>query len=305
MDTARSKGLMQDTFFGVARREDYRHLVQWLVAMGQAPGQQCLHTWSGQGTEAMQQQLLGYWEASELCYVLAWQADRLVGAMGSEYDQELARAWLHGPHATAASWEALAAELYTRLLAELPEGIRQWDAYLNVENVRARHFYAARGFKESENLSYDFWLVPDDRIASSDARCALLGAHHTASFQQLYHSLFPAAYYSGERIVQMMGQTHQVFVVAEGAEVQGFAVASVEDRSAGEIQFLGVREEVRRQGMGRRLLLAAVNWLLDEAGVARVCLNVNQERVHARRLYESAGFRLRYTGIGLCKTAAG
>jgi GNAT superfamily N-acetyltransferase len=75
-----------------------------------------------------------------------------------------------------------------------------------------------------------------------------------------------------------------------------------ESLSMGEIQFLGVREEHRRQGVGRRLLLAAIDWLLDQAGVSWICLNVGEELVHARSLYESVGFGLRFTGVGLQKT---
>lgn len=100
----------------------------------------------------------------------------------------------------------------------------------------------------------------------------------------------------------MMGQSHQVLVAAEGQEVLGFVVVSVEEGlSAGEIQFLGVREDCRRQGYGRRLLLSAIDWLWDRGGVAGICLNVGEEQFSARGLYESVGFRLRYTGIGLRK----
>jgi GNAT superfamily N-acetyltransferase len=60
-----------------------------------------------------------------------------------------------------------------------------------------------------------------------------------------------------------------------------------------------VREDARRQGYGRCLLLSAVDWLLDVGGVSRVTLNVGDELVHARELYENAGFRLRFTGVGL------
>jgi ribosomal protein S18 acetylase RimI-like enzyme len=101
----------------------------------------------------------------------------------------------------------------------------------------------------------------------------------------------------------MIGQSHQVLVVPQGDEVVGFAVVSADEGlSMGEIQFLGVREEHRRQGVGRRLLLAAIDWLLDQAGVSWICLNVGEELVHARSLYESVGFRLRFTGVGLQKT---
>jgi GNAT superfamily N-acetyltransferase len=293
---------MQDIIFRAAQRDDYQELALWLVTAGQAPEQHCLHTWSGQSADALWQQLLSYWDTSEMCYVMALQDGQLAGAMGSEYDKELGRGWLYGPHVATENRETIAVELFTRLLAELPACIRQLDAYLNVENVRGRRFYAQQGFKERENLSYDFWLMPGDRVVSGDKRCHLLAKPHKASFKQLYETLFPAAYYSGERMLRMIGQSHQVLVVAEEKEVLGFVVVSIDESlSTGEIQFFGVRENYRRQGYGRRLLLSAIDWLLDKAGVSQVCLNVGKELVYARSLYESVGFRLRFTGVGLQK----
>jgi GNAT superfamily N-acetyltransferase/RimJ/RimL family protein N-acetyltransferase len=292
---------MKDIIFRVAQEDDYRELVEWLVQVSQAPEQHCLHTWSGQSADVLWQQLLSYWGESELCYVMALQNGQLVGAMGSEYDEELERGWLHGPHVATEDWATVALEIFTRLLAELPASVRQLDAYLNVENVRGRRFYAQQGFEERKNLNYDFWLTPDDRVVSGDRGCILLREEHEASFKRLYEALFPAAYYSAERVLHMIGQSHQVLVVAEGEEVLGFVVVSVEE---GEIQFFGVREDCRRQGYGRRLLLSAIDWLLDSAGVSWVCLNVGEELVHARGLYESVGFRLQFVGVGLQKTLA-
>ena len=293
---------MEDIIFRVANRDDYRELAEWLVHMSQAPEQHCLHTWSGQSAKELQRQLLSYWDESELCYVVALRHGLLVGAMGSEYDEGLERGWLHGPHVATGDWGPIAVMLLTRLLGELPPYIGQLDAYLNVENTRGRRFYAQQGFEEREHLSFDFWLSPDERPVSGERNCLLLRKEHEASFKQLYEALFPAAYYSAERVIHMIGQSHQVLAVTDGKKVLGFVVVSVEEGlSAGEIQFLGVHEDCRRQGYGRRLLLSAIDWLLDEARASGVCLNVGEEQFLARSLYESVGFRLRYTGIGFQK----
>lgn len=293
---------MEHVIFRVAQRDDYRELAEWLVQISQAPEQHCLHTWSGQSANGLRQELLSCWEGSEMCYIMALRDTQLVGAMGSEYDEKLKRAWLHGPHVAREDGKTMAAQLFRRLLAELPMCIGQLDAYLNIENTRGRHFYVQKGFKEREHLNYEFWLTPDCRVVSDHINCTLLGNEHHASFKQLYDALFPTAYYSADRIIRMTGQSHQVLIVAEGKEVFAFAVVSAEgSRSTGEIQFIGVREDCRRQGYGRRLLLSAIDWLLDRAGVSRVCLNVREELAHARDLYESVGFRLRFTGIGLRK----
>jgi GNAT superfamily N-acetyltransferase len=219
--------------------------------------------------------------------------------MGAEYDEELGRGWLHGPHVVAENWGPVAAALFTRLLVALPASIGQLHAFLNVENKRGRRFYAQQGFAEREHLNYEFWLAPDQRVAAGDWGCVPVSEEQEASFMQLYEVLFPRAYYSADRVLQM--ESHQVLVLAEGEQVLGFAVATTEDGEAGEIQFLGVRDDCRHQGYGRRLLLSAIDWLLDVAGVSRVSLNVGEELIHARGLYESVGFRLRFTGIGLMR----
>lgn len=69
--------------------------------MSQLPEQPCLHFWSGQSAQELQQQILSYWDESELRYVIALRDDQLVGAMGSECDERLERGWLHGPRAAA------------------------------------------------------------------------------------------------------------------------------------------------------------------------------------------------------------
>ena len=296
---------MKDIIFRVARREDYHPLAQWIVAISQVPQQHCLHSWSGDRADALCQQWLSYLDDSELSYVIAFQEGDIVGAMGGEYDEALGRGWLHGPHATGETWETMAAELFTRLLAELPASIVELNAYLNVENERGRRLYAQRGFKERESQSHEYWLSPSDRVVPGERPYGFLEERHEASFVSLYEALFPTAYYSGERMLSMIGTSHQVFAVAEGNEVLGFAAVSVdESASTGEIQFLGVREDRRGQGYGKRLLLWTTDWLLECAGVSRVCLNVGGDVANARGLYESVGFKLQFTGVGLQKRLA-
>jgi ribosomal protein S18 acetylase RimI-like enzyme len=222
--------------------------------------------------------------------------------MGSEYDEELKRSWFHGPHVALEDWDLVARALFARLLGALPPGIVQFDAYVNVENTRGRRFYTRQGFTQREYLGYDFRLIPDRRVPSGHGDGVLLGREHEPSFKRLYDALFPRAYYAAQRVIDMIGHSHQVIVAAQGRDVLGFVVMSVgDDRSAGEIQFLGVRQDRRRQGYGRRLLLSAIDWLLDEAGVAGICLNVSEELVGARSLYEGVGFELRFLGVGFRK----
>jgi ribosomal protein S18 acetylase RimI-like enzyme len=118
----------------------------------------------------------------------------------------------------------------------------------------------------------------------------------------LHDKIFPHTFYSGKDILAKLDETHKVFVYADGDEVLGYVYARVDESSGeGYIEFLGVREEVRRQGVGRRLLMTAVFWLFQEEEVPQIGLNVHGDNANARSLYEAAGFRLAYTGVGLRK----
>jgi ribosomal protein S18 acetylase RimI-like enzyme len=296
---------MKDIVLQVAQRADYHKLAPWLVEMSQAPAQHCVHTWVNGSADELAQQLLGYLDDGELCYVIAMQDGRIVGAMGSEYDEELGRGWLHGPHAPDERWEEIADALLARLVAELPDNIGRLAAGLNVENARGRRFYTRHGFEEDKDLGFDFHMTPFDRVtadprSNDEPRCGFLEPSQAPAFVQLYEATFPMAYYSGERVVRMIGDSHQVFAVAEGADVHGFAVVALdEEHASGEIQFLGVRADCRRRGYGRRLLLSAIDWLADEVGVADISLAVNERNTHALHLYESVGFKLRTVAVGL------
>jgi ribosomal protein S18 acetylase RimI-like enzyme len=287
----------------LAGRTDLPALVDFTLANGQRPEEHCLHSWAGETAQALQEQLLKILEAGELIYLLAGQDGALQGSLGAEFDLGLGRAWLRGPHLAAGQdWQALAPALIARLLAELPAGVSLLSAYLNIENRRAQEFYLAQGFIAGESLNDDYQLKREGRLPSIEHNCTPLAASQSASFDQLFSQLFPNAYYSPARIRAMSGASHRVFVIAADADVLGFAVTCVDEGgSSGEIQFLGVRPDCQQGGFGQRLLFCAIDDLFDRAGVDWIGLNVNRDTPHARRLYERAGFTLRYSGVGLKK----
>ena len=283
-----------------AERDDLHQLAEWLCHVSSDPRSQCLHSWSGEDPRALAERLTGYMEDSELQYLLLEQSGELIGAMGAEYDTSLRRAWLHGPHVLLDDWDRTADRLMQHLLILLPPEVDHLTVYVNTQNTRARSFYAARGFTERDTASHEFWLTPPWKRGAVHGCVVDLGPEHRDSFRSLYASLFPAAYYSAVRVIEMIGRSHHVVVAAKGSEVLGFAVAAAEVPAAlGEVQFLGVREDCRGRGLGKDLLQSAVDWLSHEARVSRISLNVDADLNMARELYESVGFELRFSGIGL------
>jgi ribosomal protein S18 acetylase RimI-like enzyme len=286
--------------YSPATDADLGNLAPWLVDVCQAPEHHCLHSWSGESARALASQLRKYLADGELLYLLGRQNDQLIAAMGCEFDEELGRGWLHGPHVRTRPWNRIATDLYRAVCGALPRKIARLDAYVNSKNERGIEFYRQEGFSRLAGFSHDYRLTPSRRPGSGAGSGEIFHESHRTAFIELYRRLFPNAYYSGARVLEMIGVSHQVFVAAENREVIGFVVAAVDDsHTVGEIQFLGIGESHRGRGYGRGLLLSAIDWLFDSAEVSEIGLNVHDELAGPRQLYESVGFVLRFTGIGL------
>ncbi len=117
-------------------------------------------------------------------------------------------------------------------------------------------------------------------------------------FIALHDAIFPQTYANGSRIVEQLDADHRVFISTVGEGISGYVYATIEDETGeGLVDYFGVRESERGKGLGRQLLRQAMCWFFQDKHVPRVGLVVNDNLVNARSLYESAGFRLKYTGV--------
>jgi ribosomal protein S18 acetylase RimI-like enzyme len=82
---------------------------------------------------------------------------------------------------------------------------------------------------------------------------------------------------------------------ADGAPV-GYCISSTDASNTGEVESLYVRERWRRQGIGRRLLEAALAWL-DGQGVDCKVVCVADGNEHAIAFYRRFGFLPRNTQL--------
>lgn len=286
--------------YQIATEDDLREIVPWVIEVGRTPEHHCMHSWAGEPVAAVVSQFRKYMADGELIYVFARSDESIVAAMGCEFDQGLGRGWFHGPHISAEPWDSFALEIQKKVTAALPDSIVTFDAFLNVKNDRAIKFYRAQGFEQVTAFAHEYRMLPSQRPGKPKRSYGTLQKSLELSFLALYQELFPNAPYSGPRLLQMIGSGYQAFIAAEGDDVTGYVVVSVDERgTTGIIEYLGVRKTHTGRGLGRDLLLTGVNWLFDEAGVSEIGLNVRDELSGPRRLYESVGFELRFTGVPL------
>ena len=279
-----------------ARREDFRPIAARIAEQNETPATQCLI--SGEGAESIYLQMVAYEEIGEICFAIATCDDRLAGVFGCEFDQDLGRGWMWGPFVLVGNWQRLASALFEELLHILPPTIRRLDSFLHVDNQRGRRFYLDHGFQQGRLAHVYLGGRPPQPLPLPDP-CPAFERRYARSLIALHDATFPNTYESGPGMIAKIDDDHQIFVCTEGDDVLGYVRATVAPGAEeGDIEFLGVRADARRQGRGRRLLLTALQWLFEVREVPQVTLTVYDDRTPARSLYESAGLHLKHSGWG-------
>lgn len=295
---------MNSTKIKSADIQDFPVIARMFFTENQKPERQCLHSSIGETPESTLEEMIKWHNQGEFILVSAQQEGVLVGTIGSEFDEALGRGWLWGPMALSQDWPNLFEDLYVFLQGFLPTSIRQFDVFLNQSNKRAINFYLENGYHE-DTVAHVYQSSAPNKSLNHDSCCVEMQLEHHEGFAELHNSIFPGTYFSAQRMIEMIGEDRKVFLYTEGNEVLGYVSPVVlADAVGGEIDFLGVREDARRRGIGRILLQRALSWLFEEKNVTPVTLTVLSRNVEARSLYESVGFRLKYTGVGLRKTDA-
>jgi ribosomal protein S18 acetylase RimI-like enzyme len=278
-----------------ALREDFPRIAVLIADQNRAPETQCTH--SGEGRNSILQVMNKWEEASEICFATALRNDNLVGTFGCEFDEALGRGWLWGPFALTADWAEVASALLDRLLEILPPSIQRLDGFLHVANERGRDFYLSHGFEQLKRHHVYVAARPGEPLRADEA-CHMLEPGQKESFRRLHDTVFPDTYETGESISAKLDDDHVVFVHTEGDDVVGYIYVAIEDGTReGYVEFLGVRADARRRGVGKGLLLTALKWWFEEKGVSEVGLTVSEEDSGARALYERVGFGLKHSGL--------
>lgn len=132
---------------------------------------------------------------------------------------------------------------------------------------------------------------------------AAVAAIHAASWQSAYRGIYPDAYLDGEAaeerrqywrsaLAEMDPDLDAVFVAEEAGEAVGFACVRRRAEAAGPLlDNLHVLPERKSEGIGRRLIAAAAEWLVAKEPEAALQLGVWKDNEKARAFYAWLGGR--------------
>lgn len=288
-----------ETLIRAATAADLPAIAALIAELNVQPEQHCVHC--SETLEAINAGLAELGRGPELpperFFVVATQNEQLVGTLGCEVDDALARAWLWGPFVRDEPWMSVAARMLAAFRAQLPPSVRRLDGFTDVQNVRAHRLLLDAGFAEAGS-SHVYVARRDAALSLAQALCPPIIPEQHAAFVALHDATFPGTYYSGAAMLEQIDEQHQLFVAGNGSTVHGYLFVGIEDDpDEAYIHFVGVDPAQRGKGIGRRLLQTALHWGFVVQDLPQVGLTVDDERNVAQRLYASTGFRLHFTGL--------
>lgn len=229
----------------------------------------------------------------------ARRGDALVGVLGADWSDDPPRVWWFGPFvASGEAFDAVAEALLHAGRALLPAEVTQEEFAVDRRNEVVAAFARRQGFASGEGssalLMTDLARMrpgsPGDGVQDGpdDLRIGPPDERTRAAVAALHDRLFPGTHTPGDRLGRDPDQI--VLAATRGDAVLGYVVAERQEDGAGYVDFLGVEEPARGQGIGRRLVVAACGRLRDDLGCSFAHLTVRVSNLTARRLYTSIGF---------------
>lgn len=225
-------------------------------------------------------------------FVLAYEADELVGVFGVDADHEVDRAWLFGPLVEHVDWHTIADQLYAKVLPRIPVDIRDYELFCDVRNINMEAFAVRHGFPLiSENAILT--LVPDryHPVARSESQIIPYEERFFKHLETLHKTLFPTAYFTTRQMIERVDENHRLYLAVQDGQLIGYHFCKIEPESeSGYVDFIGMDASARGRGIGADLLASGVDWMLSAPTTKKISLTVNADNIAARTLYEKFGF---------------
>ncbi len=223
----------------------------------------------------------------------AWRGDEVVGFMAAEWDTAPPRVWWHGPFAdfSLPCHEDLADVLYERLRLSIPREVEEEELAVDDRHATVAGFADRHGFNPVDDPSAVLVLAKDARAsceAVPEIEVETITDQVRPDVIRLHDQLFPGTHTPGARLAS--SEHHDVVLVAhDGVQTVGYIGAERQGDGSGYIDFVGVDEGSRGRGIGRLLVVSAVD-RLRALGCGEISLTVLASNHTARRLYTMVGF---------------
>lgn len=229
-------------------------------------------------------------------FVVAYEHERIIGALGFDVDLERGVAEVWGPFIEEESrWNDLAHELWRAGTNQLGDKVTTLHGFYNEENKQALQFMD--GIPSTYLHTHLVLVCTRSSFAYEPAHTLQeFTPDYVNAFIALHDASFPNTYYSGQEIISRLGVDHRIFIAVDHEQsLLGYVYVEADcDAQEGNIEFIAVSPHAQGQGLGTSLIQEAMRFLLLDRKIDEISLCVEDENGKAISLYQKAGFQQKH-----------
>ncbi|EZH65616.1 hypothetical protein DH09_15045 [Bacillaceae bacterium JMAK1] len=226
-------------------------------------------------------------------FVVAYKENEIIGALGLDVDLPRGVADVWGPFIHEEEM-GLAVELWNQLIQNVPKEVSKFSFFINKENTFVKQFAIDRkGIERGSDLVL---YRKRESFKKKEVQAEPYKNLYSDSFSDLHNQLFPNTYYDAQTIQNRLNDDNQLIIVKENkSSIQGYVYFEASPKhSEGNIEYVGVSETFRKQGIGKRLIIHALNELFSYETIDEITICVEADHQAAIALYRSVGFEVKY-----------
>ncbi|WP_170206420.1 GNAT family N-acetyltransferase [Psychrobacillus lasiicapitis] len=225
-------------------------------------------------------------------FVVAYDEENLIGALGFDVDKESKSAEVWGPFIKNKGDYQLADSLWEKANALLTSEVNEFSFFINIKNEFVQQFAIHKNAINKGNhlllkaFHNDLEEVDLAQIESYDLA-------YRDSFMSLHKKNFPNTYFKASEILDRLSNHNHLLVINEKeGRIKGYVyVEANPEHKEGSIEYITVAADYQKQGIGTLLIRAALSYLFSINEIEEISLSVAKEKDKAKRLYKAAGFK--------------
>lgn len=225
-------------------------------------------------------------------FAVAYEKDEIIGAIGFDIDMENQSAEVWGPFVRNKSqYTAIADALWEKVIALSNTKIHEFSFFVNKENTFAQQFAIKK--KAAYKGNHLVLKAVHSDLGNVDLhKIKPFNTKYRDSFTILHETAFPNTYYTASEILQRLSEYNQLLVMTDKDEmIKGYVyVEAKPEHKEGTIEYIAVSSNHQKQGIGTKLIQAALAHLFSFPEMEEITLSVATDNDKAIHLYKASGF---------------
>ncbi|MDQ0206657.1 GNAT family N-acetyltransferase [Alkalicoccobacillus murimartini] len=227
-------------------------------------------------------------------FLVAYEHSEIVGAIGVDVDSEKKYADVLGPFVANNDLQ-IAQSLWEKMMTNMPDEIKTFSFFFNQENTFVLNFLVEnKGIDQGSDVVLK--RTRDSQAIHTQDSIKNYSDLYQKSFVNLHNQVFPTTYFDAATILKRLHSFNHLFIVPENERgIKGYVYLEANPKhQESNIEYIAVSEKYRKEGVGKTLLLKAIDQLFSYPEIEEITICVGGENEAAIALYRSVGFVEKY-----------